>query len=760
MTPTPLVEDASAFRQDPFHRPSVDSVLAFYTRSSATSPRFSPSAPPPLPTNADATSGEASASRAANAASLSSARRLSHRISQDFVRPADDPPLIQMRAGDSRANSLHRRSKRISPTESPVAEAGPPPVLANARRQKHVSASPSLYSSARTPAPSQDDMAYRRHSIAHASSDKLEGPEGAGVPSLVLPNEAGQDALRPGSIARVTTPIPHNPPPFLRPASGAGEPPRILRPIHIPAAGERNSMLSSNRRSGGTGSNRNSVMSIDRPVSLAKSANSLSPTALRISSRPMSGTMDGDIARNSVVEPSPNVRFDEASNLDQAAPQLASDGAQTTEAIRWDPSFGSPAFAVPQTVFPLPEALDRRRSSSSLRSLRKASFDGSDPEAEKEWKERTERRRSRSRKTKSETWGDQLKTMLESGQWPEPVPDGLADPLSSRHAHNNTLPSNLSSPVEAPDSPLQELISSLSGRRQSHASTYYDETRSPSYFSSRGSTALTSVAPYPELGVTKEDPSENMENNRDGLYRSDEAEVVEEMEEEAQEGEDEDDDLTATQSQQTTDRPPSAPPVMSLPSTPIGMPDSSYDQAAREHTDYETALEDPDDEQEVLSDQDRTVTLNTDRTLTLDEMEREIARMEAELALNGRSAADPGQSPAPSYTSSTFASALQNIPITSPLKTSTSAGLSAPLLERAASQGSNLSELTPQTARQWSMGEMERAYQRMRGMLGSTRSFALSELDLNLAGDEALKGLAIPDLDRTADEDDTTPHIG
>lgn len=169
-------------------------------------------------------------------------------------------------------------------------------------------------------------------------------------------------------------------------------------------------------------------------------------------------------------------------------------------------------------------------------------------------------------------------------------------------------------------------------------------------------------------------------------------------------------------------------------------------------TDYETAPEDIGESDREI--EDKTRKSSTARPLTLDEMEREIVRMESELALNGHRL-DPGESPAPSYTSSMLAA--HDIPTTSPLKTSTSAPMERSVSESSASTA--LSEITPRTARQWSMGEMERAYDRMRGLLGSTRSFALSELDLSAMGEDAFKN-PIPEPGSLPDGDDMSRLLG
>jgi hypothetical protein len=78
-------------------------------------------------------------------------------------------------------------------------------------------------------------------------------------------------------------------------------------------------------------------------------------------------------------------------------------------------------------------------------------------------------------------------------------------------------------------------------------------------------------------------------------------------------------------------------------------------------------------------------------------------------------------------------------------------------MERSASETSASSEVTPRIARQWSMTEMERAYDRMRGLLGSTRSFTLSNLDLSAIGQDAVQ---IPEPGRLGDGDDSSIVLG
>lgn len=110
------------------------------------------------------------------------------------------------------------------------------------------------------------------------------------------------------------------------------------------------------------------------------------------------------------------------------------------------------------------------------------------------------------------------------------------------------------------------------------------------------------------------------------------------------------------------------------------------------------------------------LTMPHDKQLSVDEMEHEVARMESELAV-----AIPATSPVRQSTFDT--SSLSGSPIFErsslfPIPSS---------LERCASLSSSMTDITPRTARRWSMHEVELAYQRMKDMLGSSRGYAISE---------------------------------
>ncbi|GAA6044360.1 hypothetical protein JCM8097_008408 [Rhodosporidiobolus ruineniae] len=156
-----------------------------------------------------------------------------------------------------------------------------------------------------------------------------------------------------------------------------------------------------------------------------------------------------------------------------------------------------------------------------------------------------------------------------------------------------------------------------------------------------------------------------------------------------------------------------------------------------------------------------------DRSLTLEQMEREIAKMEAELALSGRPhsfyddstpkagdiaafaspAAEPAfapPSPAPpvetgattpslpelgvplpstsSTASDTFSPALPDAAIPLDSSTGSSASASSSLADPSSSSSAAAlaAQVTPRTARRWSILEIEKAYDRMKRMLGSS----------------------------------------
>ncbi|GAA5861492.1 hypothetical protein JCM8547_008050 [Rhodosporidiobolus lusitaniae] len=140
-----------------------------------------------------------------------------------------------------------------------------------------------------------------------------------------------------------------------------------------------------------------------------------------------------------------------------------------------------------------------------------------------------------------------------------------------------------------------------------------------------------------------------------------------------------------------------------------------------------------------------------DRTLTLDQMEREIARMEAELALSGRPHSFYDDSTPRPADVATFSSASPQPPSTSlsappPATAATpsfsdlgvsfsgseseaddlSALPSAPADGAAGGGGAASappgSQVTPRTARRWSILEIEKAYDRMKRLLGSSAS--------------------------------------
>lgn len=776
-------------------RPSVD-------HSAPSPPSTSKSAPtsplptraesplPPIPTPLDSPPPEQHrqstiAALGPSAASPQIVRKLHRRISSDFARAPSDTPLATLRASEPRSQSLNRRSRRISNRLSassvfPPHKVGEP--SGEDKRGRHVSASASLFSSAR-PAELKDDLAYRRLSINSQPSPVLNG----GSPNLdkgtgwekSKAQGGGWEPARSGTVAGVglgvddfpsqppsrkySTPFPSNfepvpiqhlnptkPPPV--PPTGTAEPlPRPFRPISIAASSaDRLSLASSIQRRYGPGSNSQRNSQDGSHYSRSPSVRSSSPANLQNVPRLASGPVgDSRLSTSSFQQAFPNDQQQEVLDIVAPPPPASSDtplntgssplmrsksaidSARAHGETTGQVESGSPVFVIPSDAFADAGEVGRRRSSASLRSLRKASVDGGDPEADEEWKEKKERRRSlRGQKAKSEGWGEQLKQMLAVGDWGQsllglgPPVETMPTPSSAEQDDDSTKdlvgvpesPATIAHGVAAREkgsgtnSPLDDLITELGGRRPSDVSSIGRPTAS-SLFSSRGSAAPTHVEAHPET-VAEEHPS--------------------------------DQDLTSYPSP-LKNRPPSAPPKFALPTTPIGA--LSPASGTVELQPPAMALEEDDDEQEILKTEP-----DPDRTLTLDEMEREISRMEAELALGGRRLDLPASpipafgSPTPSLTESMMATPKVDQSQSGTFLSPSSAGPPTPVLpppsstlERGNSQSSSLNEITPRTARRWSIVEVERAYERMRGMLGSTRSFCLSEAGENVSVEEAFE---------------------
>ncbi|ORY84117.1 hypothetical protein BCR35DRAFT_303179 [Leucosporidium creatinivorum] len=766
-------------------RPSVDSIFSLNSTSpqpqstpkSISSP-ISPRAQSPLPPiPKDSPPLEQRPPPTATTAGLSpspqAVRKLHNRISADFARPPNEPTLAQLRASEPRSQSLSRRSRRISnrlsATPGPSAPTAEP--SGEDKRGRHVSASASLFSSA-PPAELKDDLAYRRHSIASQPSPVLNG----GSPKI--DNEATWEKSKSGgggweptqsngqSVGlgvegvpsqppprKYSTPFPSNfepvpiqqlhptKPPLVRGHSSDGTA-RVLRPISIPATPDRLSVASSLQK---RLSQRNS-QEINSNHTRSPSVRSSSPAAASPAAQIRQSTFNnpvGDSRLSTDVgsyqqSPAPDQeeeildiviprdgKEDRSSTLQRSKSAIESARAhgETTGQVE----SGSPVFVIPSDAFADAGELGRRRSSASLRSLRKASMEGGDPEVDRELKERKERRRSlRGQKAKSESWGEQLKQMLAAGEWghgllgrpagsapPVPPTGGLPVGDEIKEDFNFNAPSSAAAQTDQGlSSPLDDLITELGGRRPSDVSSI-GKPSSSSLFSSRGSTTLTNIDPLPEMVV--EEASSTADAKDILSYPS-----------------------------PLKNRPPSAPPTYALPTTPIGAP-NEFAPATAALKPTKTVL-DEDNEQEVL----RT-TPDPDRTLTLDEMEREISRMEAELALGGRRLDTPASpfpeftSPTPSQTESMMATPRveqTSTPLLAPPEEPPAPILPAsPSLERANSQTSSLNEITPRTARRWSIVEVERAYERMRGMLGSTKSFCLSEVGDSVSVEEAFEAV-------------------
>lgn len=747
-------------------RPSVDSIFPLNSTSprlqgtpkciSSPIPPRSQSPLPPIPTELPS-SGQHSPPPPATTAGLSpspqAVRKLHNRISADFARSSNEPTLAELRAGEPRSQSLSRRSRRISKrlSAAPASSiAGEP--SGEDKRGRHVSASASLFSSA-PPADLKDDLAYRRHSIAsqpspvrNGSSPKVDSgtsweksksdgggwelaqsngqPVGLGV-------EQGPSQPPP---RKYSTPFPSNfepvpiqqlnptKPPLIRGYSSDGSP-RVLRPISIPASVDRLSVASSLQK---RLSQRNS-QELNSNHTRSPSVRSSSPAATSPIGQTRQSTFNGPVSdlrlsTEVAAHQSPIPDQDQQEEiLDIALPhngkgdrsslqrsKSAIDSARANGETTGQVESGSPVFVIPSDAFADAGEVGRRRSSASLRSLRKASMDGGDLEADKELKERKERRRSlRGQKAKSESWGEQLKQMLAAGEWgqgllgrstaaapPVPPPGGLSVGSDIIEDFNPNSPPDSQAGLS---SPLDDLITELGGRRASDVSSI-DKPSSSSLFRSRGSNTLVNIDNHPETVI-----EEASSNGKDALHYP----------------------------SPLKNRPPSAPPTFALPTTPIGAPVNEFAPTSTALKPTKTVL-DEDNEQEVL----RT-TPDPNRTLTLDEMEREISRMEAELALGGRRLDTPASpfpefsSPTPSQTESMMATPRveqTSTPLLAPPEDPAPTDLlPSPELQRANSHSSSISEITPRTARRWSIVEVERAYERMRGMLGSTKSFCLSE---------------------------------
>ncbi|GAA5895236.1 hypothetical protein JCM6882_006624 [Rhodosporidiobolus microsporus] len=129
-----------------------------------------------------------------------------------------------------------------------------------------------------------------------------------------------------------------------------------------------------------------------------------------------------------------------------------------------------------------------------------------------------------------------------------------------------------------------------------------------------------------------------------------------------------------------------------------------------------------------------------DRSLTLDQMEREIARMEAELALSGRphsfyDDSTPKAADVATFSSPPSAAAAPKgatdpklgelgvpLPPSSEPESPSSTAIAFDASSSSTSSAPPLSQVTPRTARRWSILEIEKAYDRMKKMLGSSAS--------------------------------------
>ena len=123
---------------------------------------------------------------------------------------------------------------------------------------------------------------------------------------------------------------------------------------------------------------------------------------------------------------------------------------------------------------------------------------------------------------------------------------------------------------------------------------------------------------------------------------------------------------------------------------------------------------------------------DAERTLTLDQMEREIARMEAELALSGTPRASLRMFALDPMAHGPDLDDSFELPLPSPGSVDDRRASQTSL---ALSANSRFDNITPRTARKWSMAEVESAYERMKDMLGSTKS-----LKIDTSGGESEAG--------------------
>lgn len=784
-------------------RPSVDASFPQHSSPNliSTSPKAArPLSPlPPIPVEPPSPDlAQLPPTLPLSPSATSSNPKLRHRISADFARSPDDAPLAKLREGDARSLSLSRRSKRASHRISAPVYGRP---SQEDKRGRHVSAGANLFSSSKV-AGLKDDFAFRRHSIASSpvlagGSPEMAKDKGAGWQKVVegggwekaqsaasaagvglgvtsstgpsLPTAAPSSAPETGRKQSTPFPSDFEPVPIQhlkhlkpspRPLSAAVDGLRILKPISIPATPDRHSIASYQKRFSSAGSRRDSqdttgsrspsvrssspaiiapaqAQAVGRISSLQRPESNRSSMGGAVASRRPSEEVDEEVLEITAAAKDKPSLMGQAQEEEQARSRSALDSAREHgDTTGYVASERSPVFVIPTGAFA--DAAGEMEWRSSSNSLRKSAVDdGNAVVREREWKEKKERRRSLrgERETQSEQWGDHLSRMLagQSSGPPNvgglatttraPVQEGLfarASPPAKLNLEHKGTPSR----VEGPTSPLDDLISELGGRRPSDVSSLGGGRSSLYSFAGNRSPSDSSQPPRP--------------HHSSAVDASASPPLVAAAE-------------TFSYPSPLRNRPPSAPPTMDLPVTPIGMPDPEFSRAA-------AASRSPSKEEEPFSDseEDSTAVIqpgqhDADRTLTLDQMEREIQRMEAELALGGRrlektkdSPLPLSFSPTPSQTESMMATPRMDdshfappSPVVPPpaVEESTSPLPStAPTLERNPSQSSSVNDITPRTARKWSIVEVERAYQRMRGMLGSTKSFCLT--DDGEAGDD------------------------
>ncbi|KAI5475759.1 hypothetical protein MNV49_000888 [Pseudohyphozyma bogoriensis] len=734
--------------------PSLDSVLATYASSSPqsspttsriaspltsfpqppshTSPRHSPNPPGPSPTPPAPTPSPIPRHPGVNTLPLH------NRISRDFARSADEPSLASLRANSTRPLSIHgkrlsalppgslprdRRSispvpvEKTSPLVPPknslanrygfnVVSAPVAPVGMGKERERGQSLSPDPAAAAL-----KDDLAYRRLSINSQASPKLSGS------ASPVDKSGAEGGEAPGSVAEAEKKLMAALSATTSPALGLGIPLASTNssPAHsifkedlIASYPSKTPIDSSTVASYATKSlsptPSNSSLSTKkpRPASVPRSViTTASNDSIRHSYDPSGATQPLHFSPRSARERN-RTTSSELSSASSSRPQIH---IQMRSSSR-------DTFGESEETTMMPGSVGLKRSKSAYESAKAAGgeefksagvvergspvlvragggmtlVDGG--EKEQGQKERLRKARSVEFVVKGDGGReDRFKEVLAEG--------GVTE-FGGDHAQ-------IASPVL--ESPLDDLIKGLGGRRESEGESASGSEARRSFVSAASRQPRTSESFMEESegeGIPEDvRVDENQGTPTNGMrYPS-----------------------------PLKNRPPSEPPAFDLPETPIGIPIVAFTPAT------DTApTPTPDEEKETLTE-----------TLTLDQMEREIDRMEAELALSGtpRAASSIGfREPSPGA-SMLGSEALE--------RTNSMASSIGPL-----GGGYGGSEITPRTARRWSIVEVEQAYRRMKDLLGSTKSFKLESDDGEEGGlDESTKS-AGSSRERTISRDSTT----